>query len=74
MLLRHIKFSGVFVSLVPRPFLLPLFDHVQYAKTGGKAWDKYHGSDVNVHQVDRGGRGPMARWNAFYPNILQQVS
>ena len=30
----------VYDSLVPRPFPLPFYDCLQYAKTEGKAWEK----------------------------------
>jgi len=52
-------------SLVPRPLIpLPVFDHLQYAKMGGKPGINCHVSDVNVHQVDRGGEGPDCK-NVF---------
>jgi len=49
------------LCLVPRPFPPPVFDHSQYTKREGEAGIKYHMSDINVHQVDRRGRGLNAR-------------
>ena len=34
----HVNHESIY-SLVPRPFPSPVFEHLQYTKTRGKAWE-----------------------------------
>jgi len=53
----RIGLSATMGSFVPRPFLLPVFDHFQYANMERKAWESWsHAVRSGRQRVDTWGR------------------
>ena len=61
----------MFVSLIPRPSHSPVFDRLQYAKTGRRPDPLYSVNDVNVYLGrQREGEGGPDQKDAFCMCVL----
>ena len=56
-------------SLVLRPSHCPVFDCLQYAKTGRRPGSIYHVSDVNIYSGRQSGRGAL-KWKSTLEVLL----